>query len=192
VISPIFDYDVIYCNYCSKIKCNFARFLKSEEVVIVLGIDPGVVVAGYALVSYAQGKVLLLDSGVVKMSSAQSLPYRVKCLHDFFSVKIQEFKVTDLVLETPFLGKNAQNFLKLGYVRGILYLLVETHGLRMHEFSPREVKHALTGYGGADKDQLARVVVRLFPGFVFPEKLDITDAVALALCGLWRGSSVLR
>lgn len=160
--------------------------------MIVLGVDPGIVVAGYALVSYTQGRVLLLDSGVVKMSSAQSLPYRVKCLHDFFGLKIQEFKVTDLVLETPFLGKNAQNFLKLGYVRGILYLLVESNSLRLHEFSPREVKHALTGYGGADKDQLARVVMRLFPGFVFPEKLDITDAVALALCGLWRGSVVLK
>ncbi len=160
--------------------------------MIVLGIDPGVVIAGYALVSCSQGRVMLLDCGVVKMSSSQSLPSRVKYLHDFFLAKIQEFKVTDLVLETPFLGKNAQNFLKLGYVRGILYLLSETFGVRLHEFAPREVKHALTGFGGADKDQLARVVVRLFPGFVFPERLDVTDAVALALCGLWRGSAVLK
>lgn len=154
--------------------------------MIILAVDPSVVSAGFAVIEFRNGRVVLLDSGLVKMSSAQGLPERVACLHDFFEAKIGAWKVTHLTLETPFLGKNAQNFLKLGYVRGILYLLSHKFSLRLHEFSPREIKHGLTGFGGADKAQLARVVMQLFPGFAMPERFDVTDSIALALCCLWK------
>ena len=94
-------------------------------------------------------------------------------------------KINEIALETPFLGKNAQNFLKLGYLRGILYLIADKSELLIHEFSPREIKQAITGFGGADKEQVARVLMRLFP-IGIPEKLDLTDALAVALCGLWK------
>lgn len=153
--------------------------------MVVLGVDPGVIAAGYAVLSVENGRVVLLDYGVLKQKSQVALTERVSALHDFFVEKIVTYQVTDLALETPFMGKNAQNFLKLGYVRGVLYVSVHKYNLRLHEFSPREVKLAITGYGAAEKEQLARVIMRLFPGFSFPERYDISDAIALALCGLW-------
>lgn len=156
--------------------------------MIVLGIDPGVVTAGYAVISVQKNRAMLLDCGTLKQQSKTPLYERVSRLHDFFNEKIETWQVTDLALETPFLGKNAQNFLKLGYVRGVLYVSVHRHGLTLHEFSPREVKRAITGYGAAQKDQLARVIVRLFPGFTFDGRYDVTDAISLALCGLWQGT----
>ena len=56
----------------------------------------------------------------------------------------------------------------------------------MHEYSPREVKQAVTGFGGAGKDQVLRMVMKFFPGLVTPEKSDISDALAVSLCGLWK------
>jgi crossover junction endodeoxyribonuclease RuvC len=153
--------------------------------MIILGIDPGCKVTGFSVIKREQGKTFLVDYGTLLLSSSQSLVERVGIFHDFFDHKIVALHITDIALEIPFLGKNAQNFLKLGYLRGIVYLLVSRYRLGLHEFSPREVKLSVTGFGGADKVQVARVIVRLFP-IAMPDKLDVTDALAVALCGLWK------
>ena len=155
--------------------------------MVILGIDPGFQFAGFGILKRdASNKVYLLDHGYLKMRSTQTLVERVGIFHAFFEEKIKLHGVTDIALETPFLGKNAQNFLKLGYLRGLLYLLADTHGLTLHEFAPREVKLAVTGWGGADKEQVARVIMQLFPKLVAPDKADVTDALAVTLCGLWK------
>lgn len=154
--------------------------------MIILGIDPGFSVTGFGILKKEAGRTHLLDYGALKMSSTDSLAVRIGIFHDFMENKIKAHGVTHLALETPFLGKNAQNFLKLGYLRGVIYLLSDRYKLPMAEFSPREVKLALTGFGGAEKDQVARVVLRLFPGLAMPGKLDITDALAVTLCGIWK------
>ena len=93
-----------------------------------------------------------------------------------------------IALETPFLAKNAANFLKLGYLEGILYLLADEHKGELREYAPREVKMTVNGYGAAQKEQVAQVLVLLFKGLEFPEKLDVTDALAVTLCGVWKSS----
>lgn len=154
--------------------------------MIVLGIDPGFQAAGYAILKKEGNSAFVLDYGFLKMNPTKSLPERVSIFHDFFSEKIITHHVTDVALETPFLGKNAQNFLKLGYLRGILYLLAHKNNAILHEFAPREVKQSLTGYGGASKEQVARVILQLFPKMLTPERYDITDALAVTLCGFWQ------
>ena len=154
--------------------------------MVVLGIDPGFQFAGFAVVKKDGGKAYLLDYGYLKQQPTKSLTHRVSTFHDFFDEKIKHWQVSDIALETPFLGKNAQNFLKLGYLRGIIYLLTHKNNLMLHEFSPREVKQSMTGFGGASKEQVARVVLRLFPQVKAPEKADVTDALAITLCGLWQ------
>lgn len=155
---------------------------------IILGVDPGFSVTGYALVSKEPRRVLLLDCGYLKMSPQHALPKRVGQFNTFFQDKINSFKVTNIALETSFLGKNAQTFLKLGYLRGILYLLADQHNLGLSEFAPREIKLATTGFGGASKEQVADMMMRLFPKlseFGAVEKNDVTDALAISLCGVW-------
>ena len=158
---------------------------------IILGIDPGLAVSGYGVIKKEGRTSYLLDCGYLSMSSRKSLPERVHTFFTFYTEKIQHFNITDIALETPFLGKNAQNFLKLGYLRGILYLLAHEHGLLLCEFSPREVKQSVTGYGGASKAQVARVVMQLFPKLPPQKKEDVTDALAVTLCGLWKQSYTL-
>lgn len=151
----------------------------------LVGIDPGLRFAGFAVMKEEGTTVKLLDCGFLKLSPTLDLPKRVALFHDFFAEKASSLQLTDLALETPFLGKSAQNFLKLGYLRGILYLIAQKQGMNIYEFSPREVKQMVTGFGGAEKEQVARVILKLFPRLTTPEKYDVTDALAVTLCGLW-------
>lgn len=160
----------------------------SQKEHIILGVDPGFHITGYAVVSKGERRVLLLDCGYLKMSAQHALPKRVGQFNTFFQEKISHFGITNIALETSFLGKNAQTFLKLGYLRGILYLLADQHSLGLSEFAPREIKLAVTGFGGASKDQVADMMMRLFPklgDFGKVEKNDVTDALAISLCGVW-------
>lgn len=151
----------------------------------VLGIDPGFSFTGYAVVIKEGSKTMLLDCGYLKLPQSKSLQERVALFHDALDHKIKHFGVTHLSIETPFLGKNAQNFLKLGYLRGILYLLAHKHNLSLHEFAPTQIKQSLTGFGGASKEQVSRVLFQLFPALAKPDKFDATDALAISLCALW-------
>ncbi len=119
------------------------------------------------------------------MSSKDSLTRRTGLFYDFFHSKIIEWNVQAITLETPFLGKNAQSFLKLGYLRGILHLLADRFKVELIEVSPRSVKLAVTGSGAAPKEQVARVIGCLFRELTLPKTLDITDALAVTLCGMW-------
>ena len=154
--------------------------------MIVLGIDPGFSVSGWAIVCQQGSRQQLLAYGFLPMSSKFSLYERVGIFYEFFSEKIKIYQVTHLSIETPFLGKNPQTFLKLGYLRGVLYLMANQSKLQLSEYAPKEVKKAITGFAGAQKDQVARVVYMLFPGVVPAKVYDVTDAIAIGLCGLWQ------
>ena len=153
--------------------------------MVILGIDPGFTVTGFGVLKKEGGKVFLIDYGYLKLKPSDSLSVRIGYFHRLFTEKILQHSINAISLETPFLGKNAQNFLKLGYLRGILYLLADTHNLKLLEFAPREVKLSATGFGGATKDQVARAVLQFFPGLKHQKKEDVTDALAVSLCGLW-------
>ena len=157
--------------------------------MVILGIDPGFSVTGYSILKREKNKTFVLDYGYLKMMSKDHLSISTGIFYSFFKDKIEKFKVTDLALETSFLGKNAQTFLKLGYLRGILYLLSDQNELRIYEFAPREVKISITGFGGATKDQVALMILSMFPKlnhFGKVEKQDVTDAIAVSVCGLWK------
>ena len=159
--------------------------------MVLLGIDPGFTITGYSILKKEEGRTLVLDYGYLKMNSKKHLSERTGVFYSFFKDKIQEYKVTDLALETSFLGRNAQTFLKLGYLRGILYLLADQNKLALYEFAPREVKASVTGFGGATKDQVAVMILAMFPRlnqYGKVEKQDVTDALAIAICGLWKYS----
>ena len=155
----------------------------------ILGIDPGLRISGFGILSASGNKTFLIDSGFLSLPQTKGIPERISIFHDFFTKKIVDFCITAIAVETPFMGKNAQNFMKLGYLRGIVNLLSHKHDIPVYEFAPRSVKLSVTGFGGASKEQVASVVLRLFPRLEKPKKEDVTDALAVALCGLWHGEN---
>lgn len=154
---------------------------------VILGVDPGFSVTGYSLMVKEGSRAYLLDCGFLKMSSKDHLSQRTLEFHDFFKKIIEEKGVSHVSLETSFLGKNPQTFLKLGYLRGILYLLAAQHKLEIAEFAPREVKQAIVGSGSADKEQVALMLMRMFPQlqqYSATLRNDVTDAIAIGICGM--------
>ena len=154
--------------------------------MILLGVDPGTQFSGYSVFRKESTILSLLDYGVLKLGAQKPLPERVYKFHEEIDLLMNKNKIDYLVLETPFLGKNAQNFLKLGYLRGILYLLAQKHNIKITEFTPREVKQSVTGFGGASKEQVAFMIFRLIPKIEPSVRNDITDALAVGLCGVWK------
>jgi crossover junction endodeoxyribonuclease RuvC len=165
-----------------------------NQNAVILGVDPGFSATGYSFLRQEGSKVYLLDCGYIKLKSSDSLSKRVGVFYKFFQEKIKLHSVTQISLETSFLGKNAQTFLKLGFLRGILYLLADQYNLELREFAPREIKMAVTGFGGASKDQVANMVLRMFPKLSEVktiEKADVTDALAVSICGVWQSNNIL-
>lgn len=160
----------------------------------VLGIDPGLSITGYGIIEKASQKTSIIDYGAVRFSSSHPLEQRLGSFYEIFNEKIKAEQITLIALETPFLGKNAQNFLKLGYLRGVMYLLAHQHHIKIVEFSPSQVKRAITGSGSAQKEQVARAITRLFPS-IQPSSIvtfDVSDALAVTLCGAWHETQPIR
>lgn len=161
----------------------------------MLGIDPGFSFTGFCVLKSQQNKTVMLDCGYLRLPTQKHLADRINIFYNVFTEKISKYQVSQIALETSFLGKNAQTFLKLGYLRGVLYLLAAKNSLAIQEFAPREVKSKLTGFGGASKEQVARMVFILFPqlqNLKEAERNDLTDAVAIALCGLWSVDPIVK
>jgi len=156
------------------------------EQMVILGIDPGCSVTGFSILKKDKQKISILDYGYLQLPAKEHLSLRIGIFYNFFLKKLSQFpEVTHISLETSFLHKNAQTFLKLGYLRGVLYLLADQHKLSIFEFSPREVKQAITGHGNASKEDVARTLHLLFPFLVEQKKNDVTDAISIGLCGIW-------
>lgn len=153
--------------------------------MVVLGVDPGTRFSGYAVFQKKNSQLFLLDYGVFALGAQKPLPERVYKFHENFDHLATKFEITHLILETPFLGKNVQNFLKLGYLRGVLYLIAQNYNIKILEFAPREIKLSVTGFGGASKEQVACMVYKHLPHVEKNLRSDATDALAVGLCGVW-------
>lgn len=150
----------------------------------LLSIDPGLSCTGYAVFEKKDSKLLLLVADMIVLRKKFTIPQKLKIIHDELSYLIAEHDITDIALETPFLGKNAATFTKLGYIRGLVYLLSEVNTAAIHEFAPQVVKKSITGHGFSDKDEVARAVRKRFPQLGEIRKNDITDAIAVGLCAI--------
>ncbi len=152
--------------------------------MIVLGVDPGSVRTGYGLVRRNGEQFNLISCGVIRLSSKQSIPERIKIIYDDLGGIIAEFAPARLALETAYVNRNPQSALKLGQVRGAIVALAMNRKIDLHEYAPREVKFVLTGKGGAGKGHVS-YMARHFLNIQEPIKpYDVTDALGIALCDL--------
>jgi len=151
--------------------------------VKVLAIDPGTRYAGYAVIEKTTS-VKLINYGLLKLSPRNSLVERIGELGTFFIEKIKEYDINEMCIETPFLFKNAATFLKLGYVRGVLYYIAHNNNIKISEYSPSEVKQAICAKGNATKAQVAQMVYKHFPTLEKDLKDDVTDAISIGLTRL--------
>lgn len=150
---------------------------------IVLGIDPGTAVTGYGVVSRKEaGGLALLECGVIRTSSKEPLPGRIREIFDGIQEIILRFQPTTMVVEDVFQGKNVRSALTLGHARGAILLAGALKDLTIAEYSPREIKKAVVGTGSATKDQVGFMVQKHLRLKNPPTPADAADGVAAALC----------
>ena len=150
---------------------------------LVLGIDPGTAVTGYGVVSAGRGRDLCLEEcGVIRTSADERLPDRIRDIFMGIQEVIERFEPSAMAVEEVFQGKNVKSALSLGHARGAILLAAALQHLPIAEYSPREVKKAVVGTGGATKDQVAFMVQRHLRLKTPPSPSDAADGVAVALC----------
>ena len=149
----------------------------------VLGIDPGTAVTGYGVVLRREdGRLSLLECGVIRTSSKEPLPFRIREIFQGIRAIIDRFEPGSVAVEDVFQGKNVRSALTLGHARGAILLAAALEDLLIAEYSPREIKKAVVGTGNATKDQVAYMVQRHLRLKSPPTPTDAADGVAAALC----------
>ena len=147
---------------------------------ICLGVDPGSLACGWAVVRRSGSRLELLESGVVRSPRGADFDQRIKGIHDRLCEVIQRHQPAFMAVESPFVEKNAATALKLGQIRGGILLTAALHGLPVGDYNPMQVKKAVSGYGWAGKEQVGRMVMTLL-NLPAPLPADAADAAAVAI-----------
>jgi crossover junction endodeoxyribonuclease RuvC len=150
--------------------------------VLILGLDPGSLHTGYGLIEKQGSSLLPVGAGRFSCPRDLDLPRRLAHLASRLEELIAGQRPDLAVLETPFHGMNARSLIVLAQARGALLAVLAGRGVEIREYSPAEVKSAVTGNGRADKDQVARMVRLLLAARGDGWSADATDALALAIC----------
>ena len=158
---------------------------------IILGIDPGTQLMGYALlrVTGSSPQVILIDA--LKLTGQKDIYARLEMIHTKVVELIKLYQPTTFAIEAPFFGKNVQSMLKLGRAQGVAIAAAMQTGLSVTEYAPKKVKQSITGNGNASKDQVWQMLQRTLQIEVKPQYFDATDALAVALCHYYQSSSPL-
>lgn len=152
---------------------------------IVLGIDPGTATTGYGVVGQdTRGNFTLLACGVIRTQPGVEMHLRLKEIFQDIQGLIREFHPDEVAVEKLFFGKNVTNAISVGQARGAVLLAAALQDLPLAEYTPAEVKQAISGYGNADKRQMQEMVMRVLDLPSAPEPDDAADGVAIALCHL--------
>ena len=153
--------------------------------MMVLGIDPGTAITGYAfLTEDAAGEAQLLRYGVVETAAGTPMHRRLLAIHQQIVALVREFGPDALAIEELFFKRNVTTAITVGQARGVVLLAAAQAGLPVYEYKPAEVKQALVGYGNADKAQIQEMVRMMLDLAEAPRPDDAADAVAVAICHL--------
>lgn len=148
----------------------------------VLGIDPGSSVTGYGIVDELNGSISAVTWGTIRTSNRLPFPKRLKTIHDGLTEIIKKYSPDVASIENLFFAENAKSALKLGQVRGAAILSAANQSVEVAEYTPLEIKQAISGYGRADKGQIQNMVSILLNLNEVPKPFDASDALAIAIC----------
>jgi crossover junction endodeoxyribonuclease RuvC len=149
---------------------------------LVLGIDPGTAITGYGLVREDDEGLALVDCGAITTPSGQPLAARLQTIYQGLAGVIREHQPDTAAVEELFFSRNVRTALSVGHARGVALLVLADAGLPIYEYKPLEVKQAIAGYGGADKQQVQEMVRLVLNLDQVPQPDDAADAVAVAVC----------
>lgn len=149
----------------------------------VLGIDPGIERMGYGFVEFEGRSIRALSYGLISTKKTDPKPARLRQIWDDLN-ELMTLRQPELVsIEKLIFAKNVTTAMTVSEVRGIILLAAELHEIPIVEFNPSEIKRSVSGHGNADKAQMERSVQMLLSLPEIPKPDDVSDALAIAICG---------
>lgn len=149
----------------------------------ILGIDPGIGILGFGVVDiHASNKATLVDAGVIKTPPKQADSLRLKTIYEELTTIIKEHNPEIMAVEKLFFAKNVTTAMSVSQARGVVLLCGEQNNMQLFEYTPLQVKQALTGYGRAEKKQIQEMVRIILNLAEIPKSDDCADALAVAIC----------
>ncbi|MCC5791028.1 MAG: crossover junction endodeoxyribonuclease RuvC [Legionellaceae bacterium] len=147
---------------------------------IILGIDPGSRITGYGIIREERQQLYYLDSGCIRTGDGD-LSERLLAIFNGMCTLLETYHPDEVAIEQVFMHQNPNAALKLGHARGVAMVAAASHRLAVSEYSPREIKQTVVGYGAAEKEQVKHMVVQLLALNQVPQA-DAADALAIAIC----------
>ena len=154
-------------------------------MALALGIDPGTATTGYGFVRIIEdGSLVAVKYGVILTPKEATASARLEMLYDQLHALLNEYKPELAAVEKLFFARNVTTGIAVGQARGVVMLAIEQAGVAVFEYTPKEVKNAVAGYGGADKRQVQEMVRALLQLDSIPKPDDAADALAIAITHL--------
>ena len=151
--------------------------------MVILGIDPGLATLGYGLIRKDEtGRCEVIDYGVITTPKEESLPTRLVLLEDGINQILRNYRPNQIAMEELFFSKNITTGIAVAHARGVALLACVKYCPYLFEYTPMQIKQALTGYGKADKAQMQQVVTTMLHLDKIPRPDDAADALAIAVC----------
>ncbi len=149
----------------------------------VLGIDPGLNITGYGVISICDKEISVVEAGVIRSKRTDSFPNRLNSIHQGITDVIESLKPDCVGLEDLYSHyERPQTAIIMGHARGVISLAVGQNELPLHGYAATQIKKVLTGNGRAPKVQVQHAVARQLNLLEIPEPADVADALAIALC----------
>ena len=151
--------------------------------MIIVGFDPGLATLGYGVIKADNRyKPEMIDYGIISTPKDENLAVRLAMLEKGVKQVIDKFKPDEIAVEELFFAKNVKTGIAVAHARGVALLTATKHCGKLYEYTPMQIKQALTGYGKADKKQMQQVVASLLKLKSIPKPDDAADALAVGLC----------
>lgn len=153
----------------------------------ILGIDPGIAIVGFGVVDKNGNRYSTVEYGAITTPAHTPLENRLKTIYDEMTLLIANFRPDAMSVEELFFNSNAKTAIAVGQARGVIILSAVENGVPIYEYTPLQVKQALTGYGRASKMQIQQMMRTMLGLSEIPKPDDVADALAIAVC---HGNSV--
>ncbi len=152
--------------------------------MLALGIDPGTAICGFGLVNMAASRLTPVHFGAVLTDKGTPAEERLLLVYDGLTAIIEQYKPDVVAVEQLFFSRNVTTALTVGQARGVILLAAAHKKVRVAEYTPLQVKQAVTGYGRATKEQVTFMIQKLLNIKEKPRPDDVADALAIAVCAL--------
>ena len=148
----------------------------------VIGIDPGLATVGFGVIRTENGNIIPISYGCIRTSADKQTSERLLEIFNEIASLFEKYKPEVIAVEKLFFSKNVTNGLSVSEARGVIFLAAQQHNIPIFEYTPNQVKQAITGSGKADKKQMQEMIKRLLDLDEIPKPDDAADGLSIALC----------